>query len=212
MNTVAVVTPSFNQGKYIRETIESVLSQRVQNLEYLVVDGGSKDETLEILRSFGAKLRWISEPDEGTADAINKGLKSVGGEIFGWLNSDDIYYEDALVTVQQFFEENPDVDVVYGDANHIDENGAFIEKYPTEAWCWERLPEICFISQPAAFFRRRAIRNFGALDAHYPHCVDYELWIRWAKAGARFEHLPKTLAATRLHPEAKTIGQTTRMS
>ena len=207
MNTMAVVTPSFNQGKYIRETIESVLSQRVQNLEYLVVDGGSKDETLEILRSFGAKLRWISEPDEGTADAINKGLKSVGGEIFGWLNSDDIYYEDALVTVQQFFEENPDVDVVYGDANHIDENGAFIEKYPTEAWCWERLHEICFISQPAAFFRRRAIRNFGALDAHYPHCVDYELWIRWAKAGARFEHLPKTLAATRLHPEAKTLAK-----
>src|ERR1700722_17799743 len=122
MNTLAVVTPSFNQGKYIRRTIESVLSQGVQNLQYLVVDGGSKDETIEILRSFGAKLRWVSESDKGTADAINKGLQSLEGDILGWLNSDDIYYDNALATIQEFFEENPDVDVVYGDADHIDEN------------------------------------------------------------------------------------------
>jgi glycosyltransferase involved in cell wall biosynthesis len=207
MNTVAVITPSFNQGRYIRETIESVLSQRLQNLEYLVVDGGSTDETVHILRSFDAKLRWISEPDKGTADAINKGLESVGGEILGWLNSDDIYYEGALEAVREFFDENPDVDVVYGDANHIDENGSFIEKYPTESWSWERFHEICFISQPATFFRRRVIREFGALDIRYPHCVDYELWIRWAKAGAKFQHLPETLAATRLHSEAKTVAK-----
>jgi len=207
MNSLAVVTPSFNQGRYIRATIESVLSQRAQNLKYLVVDGGSTDGTLDILRSFGAKLRWISEPDQGTADAINKGLNSVGGDILGWLNSDDIYYRGTLETVQDFFEKNPDVDVVYGDAHHIDENGAFIEKYPTEPWSWERFREICFISQPAAFFRRRVFQEFGALDTLYPHCVDYELWIRWSKAGAKFEHLPKTLAATRLHSEAKTVAK-----
>jgi glycosyltransferase involved in cell wall biosynthesis len=207
MNSLAVVTPSFNQGRYIRATIESVLSQRAQNLKYLVVDGGSTDETLDILRSFGGEVRWISEPDQGTADAINKGLKSVGGDILGWLNSDDIYYQDTLETVQDFFEKNPDVDVVYGDADHIDENGAFIEKYPTEPWSWERFREICFISQPAAFFRRRVVQEFGALDTLYPHCVDYELWIRWSKAGAKFQHLPKTLAATRLHSEAKTVAK-----
>jgi glycosyltransferase involved in cell wall biosynthesis len=207
MSSLAIVTPSFNQGKYIRETIESVLSQRVAALEYLVVDGGSTDETLDILRSFDSKIRWVSEPDKGTADAINKGFKSINGDIMGWLNSDDIYYEGALETVQEFFDENPDVDVVYGDAAHIDESGAFIEKYPTEPWSWERFHDICFISQPSAFFRRRAVKAFGALDTHYPHCVDYELWIRWAKAGAKFRYLPKTLAATRLHPEAKTVAK-----
>ncbi|MBV8226024.1 MAG: glycosyltransferase [Verrucomicrobia bacterium] len=207
MNSLAVVTPSFNQGKYIRQTIESVLAQRVQNLQYMVIDGGSTDETVEVLGSFGGKLKWISEPDRGTADAINKGFHSVGGEVLGWLNSDDIYYDGALESVQEFFEKNPDVDVVYGDADHIDADGSFIEKYPTEPWSWERFHEVCFISQPAAFFRRRVFERFGALDVRYPHCVDYELWIRWAKSGAIFQHLPKTLAATRLHAEAKTVAK-----
>lgn len=207
MNSIAVVTPSFNQGKYIRRTIESVLAQRVQNLEYIVIDGGSTDETVDVLRSFGSKLRWISEPDSGTADAINKGFQSVKGEILGWLNSDDLYYDGALETVQEFLEKNPDVDVVYGNADHIGRDESFIEKYPTEPWSWERFHEVCFISQPAAFFRRRVVQKFGTLDIRYPHCVDYELWIRWAKSGAIFQHLPTTLAATRLHPEAKTVAK-----
>jgi glycosyltransferase involved in cell wall biosynthesis len=207
MSSIAIVTPSFNQGKYIRATIESVLSQPIQNLEYLVVDGGSTDETLDLLRNFDTRVKWISEPDKGTADAINKGFKSVGGDILGWLNSDDIYYQGALEIVQAFFEENPGVDVLYGDANHIDANGSFIEKYPTEPWSWERFHDICFISQPATFFRRSIVQKFGALDTRYPHCVDYELWIRWAKAGAKFHYLAKTLAATRLHSEAKTVGK-----
>jgi glycosyltransferase involved in cell wall biosynthesis len=207
MRSIGIVTPSFNQGKYIRATIESVLSQRVPNLEYVVIDGGSTDETLDILQTFGARIRWVSEADKGTADAINKGFRIIGGDILGWLNSDDIYYEGALETVQAFFEAHPEIDVVYGDANHIDENGSFVEKYPTQAWSWERFHEICFISQPAAFFRRSAMQKFGALDTHYPHCVDYELWIRWAKGGAKFEYLLKTLAATRLHSEAKTVAK-----
>lgn len=207
MSNIAVVTPSFNQGKYIRATIESVLAQRVQNLEYIVVDGGSTDNTLDLLRGFGAQLRYVSEPDQGTADAINKGFRSVGGDILGWLNSDDIYYGGALEAVHTFFETHPHIDVVYGDANHIDENGSFIEKYPSEPWSWERFHEICFISQPATFFRRSAFEKFRALDTRYPHCVDYELWIRWAKAGANFEYMPKTLAATRLHSEAKTVAK-----
>jgi glycosyltransferase involved in cell wall biosynthesis len=172
-----------------------------------VIDGGSTDETVDVLRSFDAKLRWISEPDSGTADAINKGFQFVEGEILGWLNSDDLYYDGALESVQEFFEKNPDVDVVYGNADHIDRDGSFIEKYPIEPWSWERFHEVCFISQPAAFFRRRVVQKFGALDIRYPHCVDYELWIRWAKSGAIFQHLPTTLAATRLHPEAKTVAK-----
>jgi len=207
MSSIAIVTPSFNQGKYIRATIESVLAQRVQNIEYIVVDGGSTDNTLDLLRGFGAQITWFSEPDQGTADAINKGFESVKGDILGWLNSDDIYYEGTLKTVQAFFEEHPEIDLIYGDANHIDENGSFIERYPSEPWSWERFHEICFISQPATFFRRSLVERFGPLNIRYPHCVDYELWIRWAKAGARFQYLPKTLAATRLHAEAKTVAK-----
>jgi glycosyltransferase involved in cell wall biosynthesis len=207
MSSIAIVTPSFNQGKYIRATIESVLAQRVENLEYIVVDGGSTDETLDLLRGFGMQIRWISEPDKGTGDAINKGFRLIGGEILGWLNSDDIYYEGALEAVLTFFEAHPNIDVVYGDANHIDKDGTFIEKYPAEPWSWERFHDICFISQPAAFFRRSAFQKFGQLDIRYPHCIDYELWIRWAKAGATFEYLPKALAATRLHSEAKTVAK-----
>src|SRR5438132_8074269 len=125
MNSIAIVTPSFNQGRYIRQTIESVLSQEVQNLVYFVVDGGSTDETLDILRSFGGRLKWLSERDKGSADAINKGFEGMKANILGWLNSDDIYYDGTLRTVQEFFEEHPDVDVVYGDANHIGDDGSF---------------------------------------------------------------------------------------
>ena len=205
--TFSIVTPSYNQGRYIRATIESVLSQKLPGLQYLVMDGGSTDKTLDVLRSFDGRIGWLSEPDNGTADAINKGFKSVEGDILAWLNSDDIYYEGALVAVQEFLAANPNVDVVYGDADHIDENGTFIDQYPTEPWSWERFCETCYISQPAAFFRRRAVEEFGGLDTRYPHCVDYELWLRWSKAGATFQHLPKKLAATRLHPEAKTVAK-----
>jgi glycosyltransferase involved in cell wall biosynthesis len=207
MSGIAIVTPSFNQGKYIRATIESVLCQRVEKLEYAIIDGGSTDETVDVLKSFGSQIKWVSEPDSGTADAVNKGFRAVGGDILGWLNSDDIYYDGTLETVLAFFQEHPAVDVVYGDANHIGENGSVIEKYPTEPWSWERFHEICFISQPAAFFRRSVFEKFGVLDTHYPYCMDYELWIRWAKGGAKFQYLPKTLAATRLHDEAKTVAK-----
>jgi glycosyltransferase involved in cell wall biosynthesis len=207
VNSIAIITPAFNQGEYIRRTIESVLSQEVEDLDYVVMDGGSTDKTVEVLRSFGGKIRWKSEPDKGTADAINKGFLASKGEIVAWLNSDDIYYPGALKTVAEFLDAHPDVDVLYGKAHHIDADDRVLEAYPTEPFSWERLVETCIINQPAAFFRRRIIERFGALDTAYPHSVDYELWIRWAKAGVRFQYLPKFLAATRLHPEAKTIAK-----
>ena len=170
------------------------------------MDGGSQDQTIEILKSYGDRLKWNSEPDSGTADALNKGLKAANGSVIGWLNSDDIYYAGGLRAALKFLAENPEVDVLYGDANHIDDQDRVIDKYPTEPWSWERLQQQCIISQPAAFFRRTVIDRFGLLDTRRPYCVDYEYWLRLGKNGARFSYLPKTLAATRLHANAKTVA------
>ena len=202
---ISIVTPSFNQGKYIERTIESVLSQNVPGLEYMLMDGGSTDGTLSVLERRGDMFYWISEPDRGPADAINKGFRRASAPILGWLNSDDIYYPGALALVLDFFEKNPDVDVVYGDADHIDENDRFIEKYPTEDWNWERLQQTCFISQPAAFFRKRVFDDFGPLRVGV-RCMDYEYWLRLGKSNVRFVHMPRSIAATRLHKEAFSIA------
>jgi glycosyltransferase involved in cell wall biosynthesis len=204
--SITVITPSFNQGSFIQRTIESVLSQGIVDLEYIVMDGGSEDQTIEILKSYGNRIKWKSEHDGGTGDAVNKGLTATNGRIIGWLNSDDIYYDGTLRIALNYFEENPEADVLYGDANHIDNLDQIIEKYPTEPWSLERLQQQCIISQPAAFFRRTVIERYGLLDTRRLHCVDYEYWLRLGKSGARFFYLPETLAATRLHAHAKTVA------
>ena len=202
----SVITPSYNQGQFIRATIESVLSQEIPDLQYLVRDGGSSDESVAILREYSDRLTYVSEPDEGTADAINKGLMLCRGEVIGWLNSDDIYYPGALHRVSSLFDLHPDIDIIYGRAHHIDEHGTVIEEYPTEDWSFERLIDRCIISQPAAFFRRRVVEKFGLLDKAHKYCVDYELWIRLARKGAKFLFVPEFFSATRLHDQAKTVA------
>jgi glycosyltransferase involved in cell wall biosynthesis len=204
--SITVITPSFNQGSFIQRTIESVLSQGIVDLEYIVMDGGSTDQTIEILKSYSDRITWKSERDTGTGDAVNKGLTAANARIIGWLNSDDIYYDGTLRIALKYFEENLDADVLYGDANHIDDLDQIIEKYPTEPWSWERLQQQCIISQPAAFFRRTVVERYGLLDTRHPHCIDYEYWLRLGKSGARFFYLPQTLAGTRLHANAKTVA------
>lgn len=202
-----VVTPSFNQAAFIERTLASVAAQQGVEVEHRVYDGGSTDGTVAILERAGPSLRWASERDAGQADAVNKGLREATGEAIGWLNSDDVYYPGALARVAAFLEAHPDVDVVYGDADHIDANDRVLEPYPVEPWSLERLEERSFICQPAAFIRRRVPERHGVLDSSLRYCMDYEYWLRLGRGGARFAHLPEKLAGSRLHPATKTLGE-----
>ncbi len=174
-------------------------------MEYMVVDGASTDETVKILKRYGDRIQWVSEKDNGQADAINKGIRATEGEIVGYLNSDDIYYPGALSHVIAFFEEYPEMDVVYGDADHIDLDDIVIEPYYTEDWNYERFKEVCFICQPSVFFRRRLAKVVGLFDSSLRYCMDYEYWLRLG-AVTPFGRLTKKLAGSRMYEENKTLG------
>jgi len=153
----------------------------------------------------------IVEPDRGQADAVNKGIRATTGEVIGWLNSDDTYCAGTLATVAACFQRYADVDVVYGNANHIDAADRVIGKYYTEAWNKQRLLRRPFLSQPAVFFRRRVVERCGDLDHDLHFTLDYEYWLRLSRSGARFRYLPYTLANARLHSETKTETQGLRV-
>lgn len=203
---VSIVTPSLNQAPFLAAAIESVLVQDYPAIEYLVVDGGSTDGTLDILRRHDGRVRWLSEPDPGQTAAVNKGFRLTRGEIIGWLNADDLYLPGAVQAAVSYLAEHPDIDLVYGDADHIDEGGGVIEPYPTEPFDLGRLREACFICQPAAFFRRRLLDRVGPLDESLYCGMDYEFWIRAGRQG-RVGYLPVRLAQSRLHAGAKTVRE-----
>jgi len=201
----ALVTPSLNQGRFLRQAIESVLAQEYPNLDYLVVDGGSTDETLDVLRSFGERLRWISEPDGGQTDAIAKGFALTEGEILGWLNADDLLLPGALRRVAATFEGRPATALVYGRGRILDEEqGALAPFTGTEPFdLWRLVHYSDYILQPAAFFRRQAYDRVGGLDRDLSWSMDWDLWIRLASQfGVRY--LPEELAVSRCWKGTKT--------
>jgi len=204
---VTVVTPSFNQGRFIRATIESVLEQDYPRIEYLVIDGGSTDETVSILKEYSGRLRWVSERDRGQAHAINKGWRQASGSLVAYLNSDDVYLPGAVAQAVAALDAHPEVAAVYGEGYHVDERGAILERYPTEPFNADRLRETCFICQPTVFMRRDAVERVGYLDESLRYCMDYDLWIRLVRAGKVLSHVSRYLASTRLHADAKTLGQ-----
>ena len=203
---ISIVTPSYNQGQFIERTLQSVACQAGAEIEHVVFDGGSTDNTVEVLKNFSPPVRWVSKKDKGQTDAVNQGIRATDGEIIGWLNSDDIYYPGAIECVVAYFNAHPEVDLVYGMADHIDLEDHAFENYPTEPWDFERLKETCFICQPALFFRRRVIEQHGLLDESLNYCMDYEYWLRLGMKGVRFAYLEERLAGSRLYADNKTLG------
>ncbi len=201
---VSIVTPCFNAARFLAEAVESVLSQDYPSIEYIVADGGSTDGTLDILERYRGRLRYFSGKDAGPSDALHRGLLQAHGEIFAWLNADDIYLPGAVRTAVEFLAGHPEIDVAYGEGYWIDENGKTIRRYPTRPFDGKLLERDCFICQPAAFFRASAYRLCG-LDPEVKLSFDYDLWIRMAKRGLRFAALPQRLACTRMHVAADTL-------
>jgi glycosyltransferase involved in cell wall biosynthesis len=205
--TVSIVTPTFNHGQFLKAAIDSVLDQDYPRLEYFVADGGSTDQTLEILAGFEPKLRFCSEPDHGQADAINKAFARTSGQILGWLNSDDTLAPGAVLAVARFFAQHPDVGVVYGKAQFIDASGKTIGPCRhIERFDRRRLLHYSdFLVQPATFFRRQIFDQVGGLDPALNWALDYDLWLK-AAAITRFEYLPRILANYRWLGTSKTAG------
>jgi glycosyltransferase involved in cell wall biosynthesis len=199
---VSIITPSLNQGRFIRDTIESVLSQEYPRLEYIIMDGGSTDDTLDILRSYGGRLIWRSAPDSGQAEAVNRGFRLAKGDILGWLNSDDTYLPGTVKAAVGHLAANTETAVVYGDAYYIDEKNAITGIYPTEDFSLSRLAGACIICQPAAFIRRAALDTVGMLDPGLRYCMDYDLWIRLGRR-FRIDRIERFVANSRRYPETK---------
>jgi glycosyltransferase involved in cell wall biosynthesis len=203
---VSVVTPSFNMARFLGETVESVLSQDYPNIDYLVMDGGSTDGTLELLRKYEGRLRWISERDEGQADAVNKGFRRCKGEIFTFLNADDTYYPGAVRAAVEAFGRHPEAAVVYGDAWYTAEDGSAIRRYPVDPYDYERLGHLCYICQPASFIRSRVFAEVGGLNKELHLTLDYDLWLR-ISARHPMVKIARELATSRMYADNKTMSR-----
>jgi glycosyltransferase involved in cell wall biosynthesis len=202
MTLVSIITPSLNQGRYIREAIESVLAQTHHPIEHIVIDGGSTDGTLEILDEY-AHLRWLSEPDRGQSHALNNGFTLARGEVLGWLNADDAYEAHAVAEGVAALR---DVGLVYADVTRVDDDRANPRRIRSRAtWdLWTELNDGNGVFSPAVFFTRAAFEAVGGIDESLNLAMDYDLWLRIGKRfGAR--HVDAVWAFQRLHEEAKTV-------
>ncbi len=200
---VSIVTPSYNQAPFLEQTIRSVLEQDYSSIEYMVVDGSSNDGSVDIIKKYADRLAWwVSEKDSGQGEAINKGLSRAKGEIIAWINSDDYYLPNVISSAVKIFEQNPDVDLIYGDMLAVDQNSQTINTLKYKQLSLEDL--LCFqiIGQPAVFMRREAYEKAGGLDITFHYMLDHHLWIRIAQQG-KILHVPQVWAAARYHPQAK---------
>ncbi len=215
---VSIITPSFNQGQFIEETLKSVASQTYRHYEHIIIDGGSTDETVKILKKYKAKypdkIKWLSEKDKGQSDAINKGLKMAKGEILTWLNSDDYFFPDTLEKVVNFFNQNKKCFWLSGDYVIVNEKGekihSFVRWYKKFLRNLPFFPAIYianFINQPSTFFRKEVIKKIGWLNVKLRYEMDYEYWLRMIRAGYKNFYLDSPFSYFRVHKQSKGGGQ-----
>jgi glycosyltransferase involved in cell wall biosynthesis len=204
---VSVVTPSFNQAAYLEQTIQSVLDQGYPNLEYMIVDGGSTDGSVEIIRKYADRLAWwVSEKDRGQADALNKGFSRITGEIVGWLNSDDLYQPGSIQAAVDAFQANPGAGLVYGDVLSIDGANNPINLMKFAPFSLADLMAFKIICQPGVMMRQEVLERAGFLDIQFHYLLDHHLWLRMARL-APMVYLERRQAAARFHPGAKNLSQ-----
>jgi glycosyltransferase involved in cell wall biosynthesis len=207
---LSVITPSYNQVKFIERTLDSVLNQKANfPFEIIVIDGGSTDGTLDILKKYSTRISWVSEKDKGQSDAVNKGIRMARGEIIGWLNSDDLYLPGTLQKVAGCFDNNPEAAWLYGQCNIIDEYDHEIRKWITthknrsgSSFSFHKLLTENYISQPAVFFRKKSIDDTGNLDPELHYAMDYDLWLRLAVLTKPIV-INDCLASFRMHGSSK---------
>lgn len=213
---ISIITPSLNQAAYIEKTISSVLGQRYPNLEYIIIDGGSSDGTVDIIRKFEAQLAyWISESDRGQSDAINKGLKLATGDIVGYLNSDDYYLEGAFKRVADAYRNDQTVDLWHGRCQIVDQHGAKIDQRVGSIKRYEEILDLWDVwwngrnfVQPEVFWTRRIGQQVGSFREDLHWVMDYEYWLRILFTGAKVGFVDAELAAFRLHPNQKSSQPT----
>ncbi|MHC4992304.1 MAG: glycosyltransferase family 2 protein [Planctomycetota bacterium] len=201
---LTILTPCLNQARHLRECLDSILDQKYPDLQLIVLDGGSGDDSTSILESYGASLWWRSHPDCGQAAAINEGLQRADGEIIGWLNGDDYYLPHAFERVVRCFAENPEADMVYGRALMVDAHGRTSREYPTFDFRRRALTRKCYVCQPTVFVRRRVLEEVGPLNERLDVCLDYDWWLRISR-DHRLVFCDHLLAASRHYPSTKTV-------
>ena len=205
---VSIITPSYNQASFLAETLESIFAQAYPETECLVIDGGSTDGTIDVLRGFDNQLDyWVSEPDRGQSHAFNKGLEKATGGIIGWLNSDDLYLDNSIWRGVEYLAANPSIDIVFSDYIFIDPDSRFIKQrkeipfsFQTYVWTAD-----CYHANCAGFFRRRVFDTLGGLDETLHYGMDFEFYLRAAHAGFRVGHIHQYWGAYRLHPSSKSM-------
>lgn len=204
---VSIITPSYNQAAFLEQAIQSVLGQDYPNLEYFVIDGASDDGSADILQKYSDRLKgWISEPDGGQADAINKGLAMATGEFVAWLNSDDFYLPWMVSTAVSALQAHPTWGLAYGDMLAVDGQGNLINVQRFGDWGLEDLTQFKIIGQPAVMMRRDVLREAGTLDTRFHYLLDHHLWLRIA-AIAPIGHVHRLLAGARFHEGAKNVAR-----
>jgi len=201
---VSIITPSFNKGKYIEETIQSVKDQSYSNIEHIVIDAGSTDETLDILRKYDVDLKWISEPDRGQSDAINKGWRMASGSIIAYLNADDTYLPDSVEAVVNYFETHPNVGMMYGDGFLSDESGNIRTYYQSSNYDFKSLVYTKNdILQPSVFLKRSAMECIGEVDISLHLAMDLDYWVRAGIRGIDIGYINKPLSVAKIYASAK---------